>query len=324
MWEIPGEQSLAPDPNWYVIPVGENLEERESIFSGGNKNFFISTVHVQCRHLSLAVPKVNRRESKMRAKVTLITVFVMMVIAPLAWQTNTAKGQVVTDGLVSYWDFDHITGETTRDMWGNNDGTIVGNPKIVKGKIGEALEFDGEDDCVDCGNDESLSFDTEDPFSICAWIQPAVLVTYKAVAGKMETGWIGYLLAISGSTEASNPSALYVVLSNTNGANDIVCYTPNNSMTTDWNYVCVSYEGTSDVAGMGLYLNGENQPISTVRDGLSASMLNSTNFEIGHRGIAGSPASFNGLIDEVAVYNRDLSEDEVSQNFAAGGACCKI
>ena len=40
---------------------------------------------------------------------------------------------VVTDGLVSYWTFDRpdIVGKTARDVWGENDGTIVGSPKVV-------------------------------------------------------------------------------------------------------------------------------------------------------------------------------------------------
>jgi hypothetical protein len=33
----------------------------------------------------------------------------------------------------------------------------VGDPKIVQGMVREALDFDGVDDCVDCGNDESLN-----------------------------------------------------------------------------------------------------------------------------------------------------------------------
>ena len=40
---------------------------------------------------------------------------------------------IVTDGLVSYWTFDEkdIAGFTVKDVWGENDGRIVGNPKIV-------------------------------------------------------------------------------------------------------------------------------------------------------------------------------------------------
>ena len=51
---------------------------------------------------------------------------------------------VVTEGLVSYWTFDKqdIAGGTVKDVWGENDGKIVGDPKVVDGQVGEALEFD--------------------------------------------------------------------------------------------------------------------------------------------------------------------------------------
>ena len=251
----------------------------------------------------------------------LTTLFVLAVIATVFIYANMSEARtVVTEGLVSYWDFDHITGKTVKDMWGNNDGTIQGNPKIVEGKVGQALQFDGKDDYVDCGNDKSLNFERKDSFSICAWIKTdGLVVAYQTIVSKMEDPWIGYLFMISGTPEPNNPSALGLVLSNTNVVNDIVCYSPNNSMTTDWNFVCVTYAGKSNVAGIRLYLNGKNQQISTVRDGLSATMLTPTHLEIGHEAVADYPLWFNGLIDEVSIYNQVLSEAEVSQNFVAEG-----
>ncbi len=63
---------------------------------------------------------------------------------------NTAQASIVTDGLVSYWPFDkgYIIQKTAKDVWGDNNGTIVGNPKVVPGQVGEALEFDGSGDFI--------------------------------------------------------------------------------------------------------------------------------------------------------------------------------
>lgn len=65
----------------------------------------------------------------MRVKATLATIFVMAVLIILALQVSTAKGAVVTEGLVSYWTLDeaHIEGDTVKDVWGKNDGTIMGD-----------------------------------------------------------------------------------------------------------------------------------------------------------------------------------------------------
>lgn len=63
---------------------------------------------------------------------------------------NSSIGSIITDGLVSYWTFDneHIVDKTAKDVWGDNNGVINGNPKLVRGQVGEALEFDGAKDFV--------------------------------------------------------------------------------------------------------------------------------------------------------------------------------
>lgn len=68
--------------------------------------------------------------------------------------SHTGNTAVVTDGLVSYWTFDQrdIVDDTARDVWGKNDGTIVGNPKLVAGRVNAALEFDGSGDYVNLTN----------------------------------------------------------------------------------------------------------------------------------------------------------------------------
>ena len=54
---------------------------------------------------------------------------------------HTTAKTVVTDGLVSYWTFDQddIAGNNVKDVWGNNSGTIVGDPEIVEGKSGGGI-----------------------------------------------------------------------------------------------------------------------------------------------------------------------------------------
>ena len=62
----------------------------------------------------------------------------------------TDAENIVTDGLVSYWTFDRedIIDNTVKDVWGENNATIVGTPTIVNGHLKDALEFDGIKDYV--------------------------------------------------------------------------------------------------------------------------------------------------------------------------------
>ena len=77
----------------------------------------------------------------------LISVLVLSVVL-----TGTTKAE-----LVGWWRFDEGTGTTAADSSGNgNDGTFNGDPQWVVGYFGGALEFDGSDDYIDCGNDPSL------------------------------------------------------------------------------------------------------------------------------------------------------------------------
>ncbi len=52
---------------------------------------------------------------------------------------------MITDGLVSYWSFDRntINGKTVEDEWGKNDATIVGDPKFQSGRVNQGLKLDG-------------------------------------------------------------------------------------------------------------------------------------------------------------------------------------
>ena len=80
---------------------------------------------------------------------TLMNVLILLVvIVGLCGITDAAD--IVTDGLVSYWTFDRedIIGDTVKDVWGENNATIVGTPTLVNGHLKDALKFDGVKDYV--------------------------------------------------------------------------------------------------------------------------------------------------------------------------------
>ena len=70
--------------------------------------------------------------------------------------------------LVLYYPLDEGGGATAYDLSGNgNDGTLGGDPQWMAGKIGDALDFDG-DDYVDAGNSSTLDFGTNN-WTVTAW-----------------------------------------------------------------------------------------------------------------------------------------------------------
>lgn len=91
--------------------------------------------------------------------------FWLLVAAAILILIFTAKAD-----LVANWTFDEGTGGTAYDtsLFGNN--CTINNATWVSGVKGNALEFNGFDSYLGCGNDSSLNFGTGN-FTIMAWIK---------------------------------------------------------------------------------------------------------------------------------------------------------
>ena len=135
--------------------------------------------------------------------------FALTVIIITLMSANIAKAQVVQDGLVGYWSFDEadISGDTAKDVWGENDGTIMGNPKMVEGRFDKALEFDGVDDKVSIGNISALSGEN---VTIIAWVYwQGGTGNYDPIVTQSDAAWAGYYFYIY-SAEAVKSLAFWL------------------------------------------------------------------------------------------------------------------
>ena len=79
-----------------------------------------------------------------------VRLILIITIIALLGTANTIAKTIVTDDLVGYWTFDRdtIKGKTVKDVWGENDATLVGNPQRVKGYVKSGLKLDGNGDYV--------------------------------------------------------------------------------------------------------------------------------------------------------------------------------
>jgi parallel beta-helix repeat protein len=209
-----------------------------------------------------------------------------------------ARASTVSD-LVGLWHFDEETGITAEDDSGNNNiGTIHGATYSVPGHKGNGtLEFFGGSPYVEIANEEEFDFDRFDPFTFGAWIltMPAgspygVLISkfdFDSDTGillfKMGTA-DGIVLGVYLENEASN-GTIYV-----RGTTDIA--------DNQWHYVFLTYDGTSDAAGIHLYIDGSletlNLEINTLTTG---TILNDAPLTISST----DSSSWWGMIDEVHV-----------------------
>jgi len=231
-------------------------------------------------------------------------ILALAVITTPVWYTNVVEAQIVTDGLVSYWTFDHsdVEGETVKDLIGNSDGVMMGGTQIDEdGKIEEALKL-GVNDFVDCGNDTSL--DITDEITIEAWIKLDNLSSgYGTIVGNWTSnaGQRNYILQ-------TNNDKLEFYYSDGGASYESIGSTT--SITTEWTHVVALLEPNHVVRQ---YINGvEDAKTATFNWPINNHVQN---FYIGKWG--DSDEFFRGALDEVKIYNRALSEDEIQQNYKA-------
>jgi len=221
-------------------------------------------------------------------------------------------------GLVGHWKFDEGTGTTAHDSSGNgNNGTLINGPQWVDGKYGKALSFDGVNDYVAVPHSNSLDFERTDSFTISSWITVDSLSDYRNIIGKNDNAYRGWNLILLSSSDASRPNSVCLVLTNTNIYNDLLACSPANSISAGNTYhIAATYNGSSDVSGVKIYINGVPQTVTPIRNGLSASIQTANETWIGRHGWAGGSYPFDGIIDDIRIYNRALSASEIWAEYA--------
>ncbi|MEM5814143.1 MAG: LamG-like jellyroll fold domain-containing protein, partial [Candidatus Aenigmatarchaeota archaeon] len=208
-------------------------------------------------------------------------------------------------GLVGYWSFNEGSGSTTADNSGNgNVGTLFNNPTWVDGKFGKALSFDGSNDYVEVPDSQSLRISS---YSVAVWIKPQVDDDYwTGIVGKPGRNfniWLG---------ESNDPNGGYIhhrFHSTGGGWNDGCPDTDRNAIKMNtWNFVVITNDGINCKTYV---FNTETYQVSgTVSGNL---VVDNTNLQIGRNLDGGNGNYFSGIIDEVRIYNRALSESEIKQ-----------
>lgn len=227
---------------------------------------------------------------------------------------GTSYENRLTNGLVGFWTMDgkDISGATVADKSGQgNNGTISGATPAI-GKVGQGLKFDGVDDLVDTGSATSL--DNLGPLTFSLW------TNHK---GYGESG-LGYMLSKNGDfasgfvfgNRVTNSNVEFGVSYSTTDLFVQAVDVLTSSHFNTWNHWVVTWDGTTESDNVHIYKNGVD--VTTNRtDGVGSRQSDaSNNLLIGNN--AGMSRTFDGKLDEVRVYNRALSADEVKQLYRMG------
>ena len=179
----------------------------------------------------------------------------------------------------------------------------------------KSIELDGIDDFVDCGDNDNLSFGdsvSDSPFSISAWIKFDNIGSRQGIVAKFNaTNNCEYSFFL----ESNNTLKAYLF----DGASTNIRGKASTVMTTGvWNYVTFTYDGqggSTAYNGIKIYLNGVDISSSNVTLNTYTAMHNmSASLTIGE--YFGNYIS--GNIDEVSIFNTELSASDVTSIYNGG------
>lgn len=201
-------------------------------------------------------------------------------------------------GLIAYYTFDG----NGNDLSGNgNNATAVNGPTYVadrNGKPASAAQFDGADDYFTVPNSPSLqsvgNLGSNSDFTFCSWVKSAgdFFVLCKANGNNLQYRFFGKV------NNGLNADHFNTAL----GVSESM---PSN----EWNFVALVKSGNSYT----FYRNGNLiGPVQVGTNGYTADPT--THLEIG-RDVPGNTEYTSGALDEIRIYNRALSQEELHALF---------
>ncbi len=213
----------------------------------------------------------------------------------------THRVKIDTQSVVGMWGFDEGEGNIAKDSSGHhNDGTLVGNPEWADGKFGAALQFDGVDDYVDCGNAKVLH------------IPKGTMMAWMKVHTDKDSGLSAVTLPF-GDSRRWEPPFRSLGLGAVQG--EPVFWIAINAENKEflsgalqlhrWHHIAITYDGLMRRG----YIDGEEVFSYVFRGEIEYSGAPSC--VIGTRGKESPGEFFNGVIDEVAIFNEALSVDQI-------------
>ncbi|MHC4487073.1 MAG: LamG domain-containing protein [Planctomycetota bacterium] len=194
-------------------------------------------------------------------------------------------------GLIGWWKLDEGQGTIAFDSSGlDNHGTLgpEGDPKWVIGHFGGALELDGNDDYV--AIDGTATYITDNDFSVSAWIKTTQTGDGNVVASNSGGGHDFVFGVINGNLLVE--------------ADSINEYPPKIA-DNQWHHIAYVRKGTTAYA----YSDGVQVGTETP----SGNPSGQTRWSIGQEWDSGPSDEYNGIVDDVQIFNRPLTAEEVVQ-----------
>ena len=211
----------------------------------------------------------------------------------------------VREGLIAEYRFDESAGRVASDSSGHHlHGRLEGHPQWVKGYYGNGLQFDGAADYVYVGNQDALDVTH---YTLTAWVRTDGRTKdseRQEILEKAGAYWLNirndsHMLRAGGFFGGCRGTPYWTYLD-----------TPATMPLQTWTHVASTYNGTA----LTIFLNGmlsvskaEVRPPCTTNHRLLI---------IGAKKLedqSTAEAFFSGILDEVRIYSRALSQGEIQE-----------
>jgi len=228
----------------------------------------------------------------------------------------TSVVEAADPNLLVWWKLDETSGTTASDSSGNgHDGTLMGDPQWVPGQINGALDFGGDGDHV-IDNDAGNYLNGLDAMTFCLWVKSNLTNTdrgfiYFTDPDGEDTCGMRY---DSAGLDGGGTNVLKMSINTTETVSlgrEQQLESSNNLQTTTWQHYTMVWSSGEQLK---FYVNGvldsptSNEPAST---GTTVKFYEKLIIGKGSKGTANQ--GWDGLIDDVRIYNRALTETEIQQ-----------
>jgi hypothetical protein len=227
-------------------------------------------------------------------------------IVSVVFATCAPTYPVDTNDPIAHWNFDEGEGDTAYDSAGNNHGTLKGDTSWVVGQIGSyALDFDGDGDAVylepSIGGGSPLNIYNTD-LTVSAWVKARGVG--GTIVARAKWWYVTYHLGVAANEAYINTYR--------NGPGHWSLWTDEIISSDTWYHLVGVFERS---AGTGyVYVNGAEEAQGTLGANPAS---NDATTKIGCRNST-SDGAFDGVIDDVRMYSRALSAEEVQQLYQGG------
>lgn len=197
-----------------------------------------------------------------------------------------------------------LRGAYSFDLNANDDsghgrhGVLSGATTVAQGRFCGAFSFDGVNDWVTIAHDASLNLQAG--MTLSAWVRPTSLARWTTVILKERADGLAY--ALYASDDANRPPAGYVRAGGSDRRVVALAPLPLNT----WTHIAV----TSDTRVLRFYVNGQLAASQTIRGQIATS---SNPLRIGGNAVWNE--FFQGLIDEVRIYGRARTQQEIQDDM---------